>query len=76
MGAELRVELLVPPRAREPDVELAERGRTRLRAAGTAGCRCTLLRRPRGAQKGTSSSSMRTIPATGIFTQSGRLFSS
>jgi hypothetical protein len=76
MRAELRVELLVPARAREPDVELAERGRARLRAAGTAGCSSALLGRPCGAQTGTSSSSMRTIPATGIFTQSGRLFSS
>jgi hypothetical protein len=76
MRAELRVELLVPPRAREPDVELAERRRARLCAAGAAGGDSPLLRWPRGAQTGTSSSSMRTIPATGIFTHSGRLLSS
>ncbi len=73
---ELRVELFVSSRAREPDVQLAECGCARLRSAPAAGGRDALLRRLCGAQTGTSSSSMRTIPATGIFTQSGRLFSS
>src|SRR6185312_416520 len=58
MCTELRPELLVTAGTREPDVELAERGRARLRHTGT------------------SSSSMRTMPATGIRTQSGRLLSS
>ena len=54
MCAELRPQLFVPARPRQPDVELTERG----------------------SQTGTSSSSMRASPTTGMRTQSGRLLSS